>query len=110
MFSLKFHVHDLRLPYVVSIDFWQYKVEVEVLQNINKCLSCIFIKVFVVKKTRLRSILHSMLYIAPFDCVFDIIFMKAYYLAYTVLFSTLFQSAETILCICVRLRAIYPYG
>ena len=24
------NVQDLRLPYVVSIDFWQYKVEVEV--------------------------------------------------------------------------------
>jgi len=24
------NVHDLRLPFVVSIDFWQYKVEIEV--------------------------------------------------------------------------------
>ena len=24
------NVQDLRLPYVVSIDFWQYKVKVEV--------------------------------------------------------------------------------
>jgi len=28
--SLIVHVHLLRLPYVVSIDFWRYKVEVEV--------------------------------------------------------------------------------
>ena len=28
--SLIVNVHDLHLPFVVSIDFWQYKVEVEV--------------------------------------------------------------------------------
>jgi len=41
MFSLKLfirkllvlYVQDLRLPYVVSIDFWQYKVEVEVFES-----------------------------------------------------------------------------
>ena len=30
---LVLYVQDLRLPYVVSIDFWQYKVEVEVFES-----------------------------------------------------------------------------
>jgi len=31
------NVHDLRLPYEVSIDIWQYKVEVSNLSILNEC-------------------------------------------------------------------------
>jgi len=34
----------LRLPYVVSIDFWQYKVEVEIMAKIDDFQYCIDMK------------------------------------------------------------------
>jgi len=48
----------LRLPHVVSIDFWQYKVEVEVLV-VGRCRDIAYISVSVMGNAYVVSVLRS---------------------------------------------------